>query len=285
MARLTPSTLRQIATLEPFPQPPVIALRHPVVLMHGFGLMAVLLRGGHLHEEALYMRQHGIQAYAPNVSPYHTVPDRAALWASRMTHVLQETKARKLNLIAHSMGGLDARYLITKLGMHDRVASLITVSTPHRGSAVATMVLEQPDRVQAWISDAANWASEHAMDAGKSDLRQAVREMTPEFLETTFNPEVPDHPDVRYWSYAGRAGKGTDVSINPFLRPLNAYLFAREGVNDGFVSVESARWGTFMGEINADHALQIGIEITANKTFHSAEFYTRLAVLLAEEGF
>ena len=39
-----------------------------------------------------------------------------------------------VNLVAHSMGGLDARYLITHLNMAEQVRSLTTVSTPHRGT-------------------------------------------------------------------------------------------------------------------------------------------------------
>ena len=35
------------------------------------------------------------------------------------------------------MGGLDARYMIGQLGMADRVAALLTVTTPHRGSPYA----------------------------------------------------------------------------------------------------------------------------------------------------
>src|SRR5690606_21994510 len=46
-----------------------------------------------------------------------------------------------VNLFAHSMGGLDSRFLISSLGYGDRVASLTTLSTPHRGTAVADMAL------------------------------------------------------------------------------------------------------------------------------------------------
>src|SRR5437868_2324493 len=45
--------------------------------------------------------------------------------------------AGKIVIFAHSMGGLDARYMISKLGMADRVAALVTLSTPHRGSPYA----------------------------------------------------------------------------------------------------------------------------------------------------
>src|SRR5215510_6280544 len=51
----------------------------------------------------------------------------------------------KVHIIAHSMGGLDARYLLCNnlygLGALDRVVSLSTISTPHRGSQVADLLV------------------------------------------------------------------------------------------------------------------------------------------------
>ncbi|NNF04188.1 MAG: alpha/beta fold hydrolase [Rhodothermales bacterium] len=284
MANITRSAFRRFAGLDPFPQPPVIRVRHPVMLMHGFGLVSVLMRGGHLHDEAIYLRLRGVRAYAPNVSPFHTVPFRAEMWKERLDIVLAETGADKVNLIAHSMGGLDARYMITRLDMAPRIASLVTIATPHHGSSLADIVLERPERIQDWVSDAANWAGESALDSGKADFRRAVRDLTPTYVTEKFNPHVPDHPDVRYWSYSGAAGRGTEVRMNPLLRPMNAMLYAREGVNDGFVSTSSAQWGEYLGELPADHGQQIGIDLPSATSFTSTEFFADLARMLGQEG-
>ena len=48
---------------------------------------------------------------------------------------------KKIHIIAHSMGGLDSRYMISKLGMADRVLSLTTISTPHHGSPIADITV------------------------------------------------------------------------------------------------------------------------------------------------
>ncbi len=284
VANLTRSALKRIAGLDPFPQPPVIPVRCPVVLMHGFGMLAIFLRGGHLHDEAIYLRLRGVLAYAPNVSPYHTVPVRAEMWQDRLVQILDETGADAVNLIAHSMGGLDARYMISELGMHRVVASLVTVATPHRGSALADVVLESPERVQGWLTDAANWAGSSVMDGGRADFQKAVHDLTPTYVTGTFNNQILNHPTVRYWSYGGRAGKGTDISINPLLRPQNTILFKREGENDGLVSVDSSRWGTYVETIDADHAQQIGIDLTPSGTFDSTEFYAGVVAMLSREG-
>lgn len=282
MAKLAEKAFKLVAGLEAFPQPPVIPLAEPLVMMHGFGMLASLRRGGHLHDEALYLRGRGVRAYAPNVSPYQTVPARAAVWKTYLEHILHETRAEALHLVAHSMGGLDARYLIHELGMHTVVRTLVTISTPHRGTALADAMLEQPDRLRDWITGFANWIGATTLDNGSADFRQAVANLRPAYMNETFNPAVPDHPDVRYYSYAGQAGLGTDLPINPFLRPQNKLLYEKEGVNDGFVSVKSARWGGFLGTLDADHTQQIGLPFTPNSTFDDKAFYAALAQMIAD---
>lgn len=285
MPTFTESAIQRLTGLDAFPQPPIIPVRHPVMLMHGFGIMAAFQRGGHLHQEAMHLRARGVRAYAPNVAPYDSIRVRAAMWQKRIQRILEETGAPALTLIAHSMGGLDARYLISALGLHDRVGALVTVSTPHRGTAIADVLLNQPELVRDWMANVANYIGTRALDDGSSDLLRAVSELTPSYMQETFNPAVPDHPSVRYWSYAGQAGKGTEVPLDPFFYLLNSIVYKRQGVNDGYIAVDSARWGTFCGTIDADHARQIGIPSTLGADFDANAFYADIARMLAQEGF
>lgn len=275
----------RLPQLTAFPQPALLKTRYPVVLMHGFGSLASIRRGGHMHEEAMHLRGHGIVAYAPNVAPYNTVSIRTPMWKKRLDVILEETKAEKLNLIAQSMGGLDARYLISRIGMAENVASLVTVSTPHHGTAIADFVLNQPQILREWVAAAANWMGTRTLPEAEADFLTSVIELTHKAVCGDFNPKTPDDPSVRYWSYAGRAGKGTDVAMNPFLRILNGILYEREGVNDGFVSVESAKWGTFLGTIDADHAAEVGLQLVPGGAFKSHDFYTDIVRMLGREGF
>ena len=279
------STLQRITGLKPFPQPSIIPTRIPVVLMHGFGVGASFRRGGHLHDEAMHLRSRGVRAVAPNVSPYNTVRARCRTWEDRLERVLAETQTDRVSIIAHSMGGLDARYLISQRGWHDVVDVLVTVATPHRGSPVAALILQQPEAVRNWLTDMADWLGTHILEDGSANIRQALHELTPEHLESTFNEEVADHPDVEYWSYGCQAGEGTDIPIDPIFRYFNSYLFEREGVNDGMVSVRSARWGEYLGTVDADHARQVGIKSTLAAPFDSNAFYASIAQRLAEHGY
>jgi triacylglycerol lipase len=258
---LVQRAVRRLVEMKRHPQPPLLPLRHPVVLMHGFGLYAALWREGMLHGTAMHLRRRGVWAFAPNVSPYRPVCARAEQWAARFEHVLRETGAERLHLIAHSMGGLDARFLISRRGWAGRVATLTTISTPHRGSSAADYLMEQPARLRRLVARTADWLGAQALPRPEAaaDFERAVRELRPAYLRDVFNPATPDAPSVRYQSYAGRAGAGTDVPINPFFRPLNRVIYQREGVNDGYVASESARWGSFRGTLDADHARQVGL--------------------------
>ena len=285
MPKSRDNTLRRLIGLEPFPQPPLIRVRYPVVLMHGFGLMASLLKQGPLYDEAMNLRKHGVLAYAPNVAPYNTVSVRAAMWQDRLAHILKETGVERLNLIAQSMGGLDARYVISVTGLHEVVATLVTVSTPHRGTVLADILLDQPERPRQWAVDLANWMGTNTLDGASADALQALTELTPRHVCETFNPTVPDHPAVRYWSYGAKAGKGTHLPIHPFLKLSNTWIYQHEGLNDGLVSVESAQWGHFLGTLDADHAQEVGIQGFPGNKFNSKAFYHSIVEMLAREGF
>jgi len=279
------TALQRFTGLKPFPQPPIVPTRHPIVLLHGFGIGASIRREGHLHEQTMHLRSRGVRAVAPNVSPYNTVAARTQTWDERLRHVLDEVQADSLSIIAHSMGGLDARYLISKMGWHEVVDVLVTVSTPHRGSPVASLLLDQPDPVREWLGDVADWLGTHILEDGSANIRQALHELTPEYVETIFNEEVPNHPKVDYWSYGAQAGEGAPIPVTPIFRYFNKYLYQREGMNDGIVSVRSARWGEYLGTVDADHAQQVGLASRLSAPFDANEFYVEIAKRLAENGY
>ena len=127
------------------------------------------------------------------------------------------------------MGGLDARYLITFLDPDRRVKSLLTVATPHRGTPVATWLLESRGLIPAWIR--------HIGRPGLGELTPEARAAMP----------IPDRADVNYSSYAGYR----PLNELPFwLRPYGRIVPEN---NDGLVQVSSAQWGRFRGIIRADH--------------------------------
>ncbi|MCS7081595.1 MAG: hypothetical protein N2561_07510 [Bacteroidetes bacterium] len=271
--------------LEPFPEPPIVRTRYPVIFLHGLGTAALMVRRGMFYQIAMYLRQHLIWAFCPNVTPYGRIEQRAAEWKTRIERILALTGAERANLIAHSMGGLDGRYLISKLGMGPQVATLTTIATPHRGTSLAEYALEQPKPFQKALVALYNWVGSKLYRHNRGEVLAAIGELTREFVQNVFNPEVPDRPEVRYFSFAGAAGKGTDTPISPFLLWFNGLIYEREGLNDGMVSVASSRWGDFQGVLPADHAQQLGIRLGTQERFDPYGFYLDWVRKLAEMGY
>jgi triacylglycerol lipase len=156
------------------------------------------------------------------------------------------------------MGGLDARYAIARLGAARKVAALVTVGTPHRGTPVADLTAEL----------AARLGLARVLDLAGVGL-EVLRGLTGAGLER-FNEEVPDVGDVAYASVVGTVRRKR--RMNPLLVPSHLWLSQRAGANDGVVPATSQRWGEVVAEIEADHWAQIGW----SRHFDAGAFYVRL---------
>lgn len=265
------------------PLPPIRPLRYPVVLMHGFGAMANVGRGGVFRREASHLRQRGVWAYAPTTNPYDTLDVRASTWKLRIEEALAETGAERVNLIGFSTGGLDARLVASDRAWHGRIASIVTVSTPHHGTALAQYVLDRPARLRSAVLGIMDVVGRAAFDEAPPNVADAVAELTPDAVAARFPPDETVE-GAFCASYAGRAGRGTDISIFPPLVLSNRILYPLAGENDGIVPTESAWWGERLGVLDADHARQIGISIGDSSSFNSLEFFSSLCDLLRERG-
>ena len=80
------------------------------------------------------MRAAGNRVHCARLSPTAGIVHRAGQLRDYLNQV---SPIEPVHIIAHSMGGLDARYMISRLDMADRVLSLTTIATPHRGSPFA----------------------------------------------------------------------------------------------------------------------------------------------------
>ena len=274
LSRRAEAVARRAVELEPMPQPPLHPTRYPVVLLHGFGALANLMQGGVLHAEAMHLRGRGVWAYAPHVNPYDTVAVRAASWADRLERVLAETGAERVNLVGFSTGGLDARWLARDPGWAGRIASLVTVSTPHRGSELAAYVMDRPERLRSWAIGLMQFVGRAAYESAPPHAEAALAELVPARVAAAFPLEALV-PHAWCASYAARAGKGTDVPMYPPLVVPNRILFGLAGLNDGIVPTASAWWGERLGVLDADHARQIGMAWTPSPAYDSCAFFER----------
>jgi triacylglycerol lipase len=270
--------------LEEFPQPEYIRIKHPVIMCHGYGSVASILKPTPLQDACMLLRSHGIVAFAPNVVPYASIEDRAKDWTRHVRRIMETTKSDRVNIIAHSMGGLDLRFAVSRLGLDQAVASLTTIATPHRGSSLAELGLATPTSLRDMLSEVFNWLGTNLYPSMTSDVKAALEDLTRNHVVNTFNPAVPDMKGVEYFSWSAGVGKGTKESINSMLIPLNRYIFDKEGVNDGFVSSESAVWGNHLGQIGLSHTEQIHMNLTRAHKQRWHDFWINQARMLSLSG-
>src|SRR3954470_4832369 len=237
--------------------------RLPVVLAHGFlGFDEIELGSRkHLYFRGIgeHLERMGARVYSPRVPPASSVAARA----QRLADLIRALPEPRVNIVAHSMGGVDARYAISRLGLGERVASLITIGTPHLGTPLA--------------------------DAGNA-VFGAVARMLRRFFDVTafgdlttsgmqrFNDAVRNVAGVVYASVVGKSGR---LRTNPLLWPSHLYLAERSGPNDGVVPTASQAWGEVVREVEADHWAQIGW----SRGFDAAALYEDLLRELRGRGF
>jgi triacylglycerol lipase len=263
-----PATVEPVEdeAVEPIPLEPVAPPRsrrvpppwYPVVLAHGVlgfdALRVGFLQPQYFRGVAKQLRSAGNEVYVVRVSPVAGIAVRAAQLAAQVRAI----PAERVNVIAHSMGGLDARYAISQLGLADRVASLTTVGTPHYGTPLA---------------DSGVWLVHEQMRLRKLLEMlgiDAFSQLTTEHLET-FNASVPDVSGVHYASCPARIGQGVR-GVNSLLAPGYVLLEREIGDNDGVVPTASQRWGEVLDEIDADHWAQVGWSLG----FDAVGFYDQL---------
>lgn len=120
--------------------------KYPILMVHGvfFRDFRYFNYWGRIPKE---LKRHGARIYYGNHQSAASVADSGRELSERIMEVLKETGASKVNVIAHSKGGLDTRYSISRLGMSQYVASLTTINTPHRGCEFADYLLDLNEEV------------------------------------------------------------------------------------------------------------------------------------------
>ena len=283
---------------------------YPLVLAHGMAGFERIGPVNYFFNVAADLKGRGEAVSESQVSPYETSTVRASQLAQFIDATLQKSGACKVNVIAHSQGGLDSRYAISTLGYGDRIGALITVGTPHAGTPVADIAL---GLVPGFSADAVNLMllavqGLTSNDQGRPDIRSNLSQLATATMKA-WNEQNRDDPRVRYYSVAGRSNlaradteckggvwpnpSGLDV-LNPLLAlPVGVWTVTSPNplvpiANDGLVPVTSARWGTFLGCYPADHLDEIGQLLhllpDAISGFNHKELYRRILEQLHRDG-
>ncbi|SMR41799.1 unnamed protein product [Zymoseptoria tritici ST99CH_1E4] len=250
--------------------------KHPIILAHGLLGFDELHLAGKLLPGVEYwygitqaLAAKNVEVITASVPPSGSIEVRAA----RLAEVIErKANGKAVNIIAHSMPP------------NVKVLSLTTVATPHRGSSFADFVFKGIGVTRLpKLYKALEFVG---VETG------AFKQLTCEYMAESFNPRTPDDESVQYYSY----GADFQPHLMSVFRKSHNVIQDIEGPNDGLVSVQSSRWGTYKGTLNHVNHLDLINwtnrlrwyiwELTGKKkrTFNAIAFYLSIADMLAKEG-
>jgi triacylglycerol lipase len=239
-----------------------------IVLVHGFLGFREKFGVEYFRGIAEHLRANSLTVLVPQLDPaagiwFRCGQLRDQIMAARNTGDLNPNE--KTHIIAHSMGGLDSRLMLSPVNP-DRiqipVRSLTTISTPHLGSPIADM-LDSPEKLDPFPHLAHGPVGSPledglgAIGTSPDGLRDLTTGNCAAFSATYLND-----PAVAYFSAAG-SGRMRFPSTSAPLLLFHGYISAVTGQpNDGLVSVGSAKWGT-LDPITwpGDHAEEVGYNL------------------------
>lgn len=259
--------------------------RYPVLFVHGvfFRDSKIINYWGRIPKQ---LELNGARVYYGNHQSALSVKDSALELAERIKQIVAQSGCEKVNIIAHSKGGLDCRYLLAKTDAAQYVASLTTINTPHRGCAFADYLLEKiPPALQNSIALTYNAAALKLGDK-EPDFMAAVRDLTERACTEFDSLEAPKGV------YCQSVGSVMKRAANGKF-PLNfSYHLAKyfSGENDGLVSENSFAFGENYilvrpkGKRGISHGDMVDLNRENIPGFDVREFYVELVSGLCKLG-
>ena len=254
--------------------------KYPLLLVHGvfFRDFDHFNYWGRIPAE---LEKNGATIYYGEHNSAAAVNDSALELEKRIREIVEQTGCGKVNIIAHSKGGLDSRTAIATTSAKQYVASLTTINTPHRGCEFADYLLDEiPEKQQLAIAKQYNTLA--AFLAAVYDLTsQKCRER---------NEIIHDDPDIFYQSVGSVMNEASSGQF-----PLNfTYRLVKyfDGENDGLVGIDSFNWGSSLQMVRLEkkgrgisHGDMIDLNRENLKGLDIREFYVQLVSDLRERGF
>jgi triacylglycerol lipase len=247
----------------PAAMPLVVRPRREAVLVfvHGFAGFGELrlgpARASYFRGVGDHLARRGFRCVFASLPPVASSRARG----TELARLVAELGDVDVHLVAHSMGGLDARWMLTNV--QTNVRSLVTIATPHRGTPLAdlgSVVLGRP---------------RHDAQLG---LIGAVADLTRGSLAPNADALVPGVACASVIVDPSAGARG----VRPLLRPTHRLIEALHGANDGVVPRASQAWGTVLGTVDGDHCAVLGWAHRSVAPFDAPAFYGALAASLLE---
>ena len=267
------------------------ATRYPVVLAHGMGASAEILGiVDYWWGIPSALKDQGARVYVTSVNGMDSTANKGVAFKQQFLQIKAITGAAKLNIIGHSHGTIYTRYAISNLGLAPYVASYTSIAGPHRGSALADMIMYGlNDSVKSALGSSLDFVYAFIFGDTNPNSIQNGYDVCTDYMKNVFNPNTPNKAGIYYQSWAAKAKVSCPSVI---LEPSWLILLTKEGANDGLVSVTSAKWGNFRGVESAawwspgcDHLNIVGQLFGITPGFDAPDFYVSVVSDLKNRGY
>jgi triacylglycerol lipase len=259
-----------------------IALNYPVVLVHG---IAMYDRTGAFNAWGKIPKtlvDKGVQVFYGNTDAWSSYESNALMLKESIEKILSETGKEKVNIIAHSKGGIDSRYLIWEHDFGGKIASLTTICTPHRGAETADLVYNQ-ELVHTKMSLRVLALYGKLSSDIRPNIYQVNYQLTTMYMKE-FNEKVIMDNMVYCQSLYTIMNNIFDDLLFRYTYP---YINSVSGANDGLVSAYSAQWGSNYAKIDSgiSHREIIGLKKRIMPSKNISAIYIGIVKDLSKKGF
>ena len=260
--------------------------RYPLLLVHGLGMKDNLFIRSFGWIDRI-LRIQGYHVFISRIDSMGTIESNAAQLKAEILSILEKEQTDKVNIIAHSKGGLDAKYMIMNLDMARHVSSLTTLCTPHKGSPIATAILRAPKLLLHPVAFLVNGAFRLLGDKHPDSMRacQQLQRVQKDLDKETL------HIGSRVYCQSFSATMKRGRKKEDFLMriPLMFSRYMEKGVEtDGLVPLDSAIFGVYRGDVIDDsisHAEMVDFMVSGKKKDKIYAFYSSLCEELVKMGF
>lgn len=257
--------------------------KYPIILVHGIALkdFKFLKSFGEIDR---ILRIQGYSVYKAKIDGFGSILNNAMQLKEEIIKILEIEGVDKVNIIAHSKGGLDSKYMIKNSGMEDHVASLTTLCTPHKGSPIATNILKLPKFLTKFIAFWINFWYKLFGDKNP-DSYQACLDLK---RINSIEEEIINFSEKVYCqSYSTEMKKSKDDFIMGIPLMFSRY-FEKDYISDGIVPIDSTIFGEYKGNAFSEsisHTEIVDFMVKKKKRDKIYMFYSALCEELVNMGF
>ena len=257
-------------------------MKYPIILVHGVMIKDFKFFKAFGRIEGI-LNKNGYKCYTADIDGMGSTITNAEQLKTFILEVLRKDNVDKVNLIAHSKGGLDSKYMIENLGMDDKVSSLITLCTPYKGSPIATTILRMPGWI-IWCAKTWFNVIYKIFKDKKPDALKVCKELA---LVDSIEDKCMSLKEVYVESYSTKLNRSRDNFLMGIPHAFCRYFY-KEEENDGLVSSDSAKFINYQGDClneSISHTDIVDFMIGKKKREKIHMFYLKLASRLQDKGF